>query len=513
MDGLVDLAFGGAAPAARRAAPIAAGLLGTVLVVAGLALAPSAFSDFSAYLPWAVAILAAASLLAVLVSSRRRIDPRPSVVPALIGLLLLVSTVPAFQAGAELIVTRTSTSDFVDRLTGTDVSLLEVQALAFSVPFAGPPREDGDPTWFYAVRDNASDDRVAFVRSAVPPGGFATRSVVARVLVDSTKVSGAAAALRSHGWLADPLPATDGRYLAEVNSAEGGVRSIGSANDLATVAQGTLVRIDLHFAGVGVAVCEASDATAAPGTACDAHSLAAGGGFLQLATDGTGRPLIVQTAYPASDVRIHVVGLQVRAEAQLAGLLTLPWIDRLVGWANVLPFAYLDHDPRLPVDRLWLAPLLFVCLAGLLLIGRRVGYPVFELEHGTEMPGTSAGGPTPQTQIIARISGRLARPRGGPLDVEGAPAFLRPGASGAGAELVVELPAGPLEIQLPATGGAMTNLDRGTLHTIRSRRPALWLHWFGSDARLIFDDPQTRDRAEALLAPLREPPGPRRRGG
>jgi hypothetical protein len=59
----------------------------------------------------------------------------------------------------------------------------------------------------------------------------------------------------------------------------------------------------------------------------------------------------------------------------------------------------------------------------------------------------------------------------------------------------------------------MTNLDRGTLHTIRSRRPALWLHWFGSDARLIFDDPQTRDRAEALLAPLREPPGPRRRGG
>ncbi len=198
------------------------------MVVAGLALAPSAFSDFSAYLPWAVALVAAAALLVLVVLARRRTDPRPSVVPALIGLLVLVSTVPLFQAGAELIVTRTSASDFVDRLTGNDVSLLEVQALAFRVPFVAPPRADGTPTWFYAVRDSAADQRVAFVRSSVPPGGFASRAVVARVLVDRAKLSGAAMALRNHGWLGDPPVDTNGRYLAEVEPPEGGVRSIGS---------------------------------------------------------------------------------------------------------------------------------------------------------------------------------------------------------------------------------------------------------------------------------------------
>jgi hypothetical protein len=513
VDGLVDLAFGDAAPAARRAARIAAGLVGTILVVAGLALAPSAFSDVSGYLPWAVAVLAAVALLAVVVASRRRTDPRPSVVPALIGLLLLVSTVPVVQAGAELIVTRTSTGDFVDRLTGNDVTLLEVQALAFGVPFAGPPRADGTPTWFYAVRDDVSDERVAFVRSAVPPGGFATRSVLARVLVDATKVSAAAAALRGHGWLTQPLVQSDGRYLAEVDAAQGGSRSIGSADDLATLAAGTLVRIELHFGGTGVAACEAADPSAAPGAACNAHDVAAGGAFLQLATDGAGRAVIVQTAYPASDVPIHVVGRQVRAEAQLASLLTLPWVDRLAGWGNVLPFAYLDHDPRLPVDQLWLAPILFLALAALLLIGRRIGYPVFVLDAGARDQEPIGSGMGPFTAVSTRVSGRLARSRGGPIDVEDAPALLRPAGPGSGPQLTVELPSGPFEIALPAGGGAMTNLDRGTVHALRRRLPALWLHWFGSDARLVFDDPESRDRAEALLASLREPPGPRRRGG
>ncbi len=184
-----------------------------------------------------------------------------------------------------------------------------------------------------------------------------------------------------------------------------------------------------------------------------------------------------------------------------------------MGWANILPFAYLDHDPRLPVDRLWLAPVLFLALAALLLLGRRVGYPVFVLEPGGSAPVPGGESAAPEAPIATRVSGRLARPRGGPVDVEAAPGVLRPGAPGGGAQLAVELPTGPFEIQLPPAGGAMTNLDRGAVVTVRSRHPALWLHWFGSDARLVFDDPQARDRAEALLANLREPPGRRRRGG
>jgi hypothetical protein len=507
------MAFGETAPKARRLAPVAAGLLATVLIVAGLALAPSAFSDFSIYLPWAVAVLAAASLLAILVSSRRRTDPRPSVVPALIGLLVVVSTVPVFQAGAELIVTRTSAGDFVDRLTGTDVSLLEVGALAFRVPFEAPPRDSGEPTWFYAVRDSLDDPRVALVRSAVPPGGFEERSVVARVLVDPTRVANARAALDRHGWLPDDLADTAGMYLAEETSPAGSVRSIGSASDLAGLDAGTLVRIRLGFSGTGIAACEASGSGAdAAASACSARSLAiGGGGFLQVVTDDDRRPVLLHTSYPASDIPIHVVGRQVRAQAELESLLTQPWVSRLMGWANVLEFAYLDHDPRLPVDRLWLAPLVFLLLAGLLLAGRRIGYPIFELEAGPADRFATAGPPTGAGAINARVSGRLARLRGGPLDIADLPGVLEPD-RGTGPRLRVELPDGPYEVPLPSTGGAMTNLDRGLVHTVRTRRPALWLHWFGSDARLVFADAATRDRAEALLAPLREPPGRRRRG-
>ncbi len=482
--------------------------------MAGLALAPSAFSDFSIYLPWAVGILAAAALLAILVGSRRRTDPRPSVIPALIGLLVVVSTVPIFQAGAELIVTRTSAGDFVDRLTGTDVSLLEVEALAFRIPFEAPSGASGAPTWFYAVRDDLADPRVALVRSTEAPGGFEARTVVARVVVDAAHVSDARAALDRHGWLPNNLADTAGRYLAEVASTQGAVRSIRSAADLAGLDAGTLVRIGLRFSGTGIAACEASGSTA-NAAACDARALAVGnGGFLQLVSDTDGRSLLVQTAYPASDMPIHVVGRQVRAEAQLESLLTLPWVARLIGWANVLPFAYLDHDPRLPVNRLWLAPLLFLAFSALLLLGRRVGYPVFELEPAAGSPGQPVVSPAERPDPIpVRVSGRLARARGGPLEVDELPGTLSPGAA-AGPRLVLELGAGPYEVPLPATGGAMTNVDRGAVHTIRSRQPALWLHWFGSEARLVFADDDARDRAELLLAPLREAPGqPRRRGG
>ncbi len=493
-------------------APFAIGLLATVLIVSGLALAPSAFSDFSIYLPWAVAVLAAVSLIAILLSSRGRADPRQSVVPALVGLLLVVATVPAFQAGAELIVTRTSAGDFVDRLTGTDVSLLEVQALALRVPFEAPPRASGEPTWFYAVRDNLSDPRVALIRSTVPPGDLDERTLVARVLVDPTRVANAGAALQRHGWLPDALADTGGRYLAEESSPEGSIRSIGSAADLAGLDAGSLVRIRLDFSGRGIALCEASGPGADAAAACSVRALAAGnGGFIQVASDADRRPLLIQTAYPASDAPIHVVGRQVRAPGELQGLLTLPWVSRLLGWANVLEFAYLDHDPRLPVDRLWLAPLLFLVLAALLLLGRRIGYPVFELEKAGITPTSAPGDPSLANPVPARVSGRLARPRGGPLDLDGVRGFLEPD-HGTGPLLRLELPDGPYEVQLPSSGGAMTTVDRGLVHTVLSARPALWLHWFGSDARLVFDDDEVRDRAEGLLAPMREPPGRRRRG-
>ncbi len=523
VDGLVDEAFGPWAPRARRGAAVVAALLAVALVVVGLALAPSEFSDFSAYLPWAVGAIAIGSLLVVIVAARRSTDPRPSVVPALIGLLLVISAVPAVQAGAELIVTRTSAGDFVDRLTGSDVSLLEVQALALGMPFEAGTDDRGDPSWFYAVRDDLSDERVALIRSPVPPGDFETRSVVARVLVDPDVVAGATEALDRHGWRPQGLAADADHYLAEATSPEGSVRSVGSASEIANLDAGTLVRLELRFSGTGIARCEADQGAQGDiGAGCDVRRLATGtGGFLQVALDGDGVPLLVQTGFPASNMPIHVVGRQVRAESELASFLSLPWVNRLLGWANVLPFAYLDHDPRLPVDHLWLAPVLFLVLAALLWLGRRLGYPTFVLEpHAAsagEGPRSEPAGPGEREPVRGLVSGRLARPRGGPLDLDDAPAELRPPshASGAGAGagtdvgavLVVDDPHGPrFEITLPAGAGALTNLDRGTVHYLTARRPALWLHWFGSDARLVFGDASERDRAEALLVRLRDAP-------
>ena len=516
VDGLVDEAFGPWAPRARRGAAVVAALLAVALVVVGLALAPSEFSDFSAYLPWAVGAIAIGSLLVVIVAARRSTDPRPSVVPALIGLLLVISAVPAVQAGAELIVTRTSAGDFVDRLTGSDVSLLEVQALALGVPFEAGTDDRGEPSWFYAVRDDLSDERVALIRSPVPPGDFETRSVVARVLVDPDVVAGATQALDRHGWRPQGLAAGTDHYLAEATSPEGSVRSTRSASEIADLDAGTLVRIELRFSGTGIARCEADQgAQGGIGADCDVRRLATGtGGFVQVAHDGDGVPLLVQTGFPASDMPIHVVGRQVRAERELASFLSLPWVNRLLGWANVLPFAYLDHDPRLQVDHLWLAPVLFLVFAALLWLGRRLGYPTFVLEPRAasgagEGPRSEPAGWRETEAVRGLVSGRLARPHGGPLDLDDAPGELRPpsAGSGGGAVLMVDDPHGPrFEITLPAGAGALTNLDRGTVHYLTARRPALWLHWFGSDARLVFRDASQRDRAEALLVRLRDAP-------
>jgi hypothetical protein len=337
------------------------------------------------------------------------------------------------------------------------------------------------------------------------------------VVDDPTRAADAARALQVHGWLPANLAGDGRRYVAQAAVATGSIRDVGSAAGLMTAAPDTLVRVSLHFTGVGIAACEAEVGEGQPiGSGCDAGRLATGtGGFFQVAVDGAGTPLLVQTAFPASNVPIHAVGRQVRAERELGGLLVTPWVARLLGWADVLPFAYLDQDPLLPVQRLWIAPLIFVLLALLLFVGRRVGYPILVLDTAGRpmaepMPLEPGTAPRP---VELRVSGRLARERGGPIDVHDAPAELRLSDDpAAGAQLAVGGRAETLEIQLPAAAGALTNLDRGSVHWLRHSQPALWLHWFGSDARLVFTDEATREEAERLLAGLRRPRAGQRPG-
>lgn len=498
IDRLVDTAFGPWSAYVRRASPVVATLLAAGAAVAGLSLSHSAFSDFSGYLPWGVAFLAAVALALVLIGTRRRAEERPSVVPPLIGLLLVVSIIPAIQSGAELILTRSTASDFVDRITGTDVSLLDLQGLAMRLPLTAEANPSGQPVWFYPVRDDPSDSRIALVRSPLALAALDLRQITARVVVDGNRVAGGARALSSHGWLpaSDRLVVGD-RYLAEASDTSGDVRNLGSYADLGSIAPGSLVRVTLRFRGRGVATCEAF------GSPCDAARLANGdGGFLQIADDpsGSSGPILVQTTYPGSDAPIHAVGRQVRAEAQLASLLALPWVNRLLGWGDVLSVAYLDQDPQLPVDRFWLGPLIFLGIVLLLLVGRRAGYPVFILEGSVSRPPRQPVPGFAPRVVPAAISGRLARPRGGPMDVEEAPGELRsPASANEGVVLLVRAPGETLELQLPAGRGSLNSLDRGEVQWLSGRQPALWIHWFGSDARLVFADRAAMASAEAIL--------------
>jgi len=105
--------------------------------------------------------------------------------------------------------------------------------------------------------------------------------------------------------------------------------------------------------------------------------------------------------------------------------------------------------------------------------------------------------------VPAMVSGRLARPRGGPLAVESVPGELRPPPSAAeGPVLLVRDHDTVLELALPPQRASLTSLTRGAVHWLGSSRPALWIHWFGSDARLVFADDAELARAQTMLAAL-----------
>jgi hypothetical protein len=415
---------------------------------------------------------------------------------------MLVSAIPILQGGAELIVNRASASDLVDRLIGTDVSMVDVSAMALRVALPAPPEPDGRPSWFYGVRDDPGDPRIAMIRSPHSPSTLAARTVLARVIDNPSVLNGATSALRSHGWLpAGKQLAGGGRYLAETSSGESS-RDVSSVADLAGVPAGSVVHVGLAFPGFGVAGCEAT------GTTCKVASLARGnGGFFQVASDPrSGETVIVQTSYPASNAPFRAVGRQVRDRGELAQALAMPWVSALLGWGQVLSVAYVDQDPALPIDRVWLAPLGFVLLSLLLIAGLRLGYPVFVIEatgRGAIEPAARTQRAISSSAIATSVSGRLARPRGGPLDVEGASGELRvSGSSRSGPVLLVRNEREVLEMALPAGGGSLTSLERGAVHWLVGSRPALWIHWFGSDARLVFANHADLARAEALLAPL-----------
>lgn len=418
-------------------------------------------------------------------------------VPVVIWLLLLLAALPVLQAGAGLSVAQATVGEFVDRDVGT-YQLVETEGLALLAPFPAEPPVDPErgpdprPYRWYALRGAATDRRVALVRSLVDPATLRRQTIVARVLEDRAGVRAAVDALAARGGaVADLL---GDRLLtpldADAVEAAPDIRSISSVAELADLPAGTIVRLTLDFPGVAVASC-------VPGGTCRARRLGAGiGPWDHLARDPQAQgSIVVRATYPSTLAPMHVVGRQMADPGAVSRYLTRPWTSWMLGWAEVRTGGIIQHDLSLPVDRLWLGPILFTGLAWALAVGRRLGYPVFAA-HG--LRGWSWGGANMAARDIhATASGRLAPPDRSPLELDAASVKVRPGADGPRIE--VAAPGGTIEMPVPRELSTWSLLQVGELRSVRGRHPAMRASWYGSQLQLVFDTEAERDAAALMM--------------
>jgi hypothetical protein len=425
-------------------------------------------------------------------------------VPSLIWILLILAVLPVIQAGAEATTTPATVAEFVERDVGGR-HVVETDGLALLPAFPAEPPFDpargpqGGPdprrfSWF-AVRAEAGDRRTALVRTTLDPSSLSRRDVVARVVDDPDGVRAAAEALERRGLV--PGSSLGRRMLLALqpgDAAASDARGISSIADVADVEAGTVVRLTLDFPGEGIATCAAADR-------CQARRLGSGIGpwdHVAIEPEGAGS-VLVRAAYPPSVAPIHIVGRQVRDPGAVNRFVSLPWIRELLGPAQVLRSAIIEHDGSLPVDRLWLGPILFVALAAAMAYGRRIGYPVF---HGHQVRfgawgGTQSQPPLGWRDVHARMTGRLTPPDRSPMEVDEVDVRIRPASSGPTIE-ITGLPE-RVEVAVPRELGTWSALQSGELRYISGSQPALQASWYGSQFRLVFDSNADRDTAAAML--------------
>lgn len=411
-------------------------------------------------------------------------------------MLTILAIVPVVQAGIELIVTPVTIPDFVDRRVGPSTTMVAMDGYALLAPLpAQPPPPgtvaivDGAAYHWYAVRDTVADRRIALVRSPLASDSLRTRTVIARVVDDADGVSGAVRGLEGQGV---SVPGVTARLLDEVEEPTGDIRAIDSVGQLADAAPGDLVRIELYF-GPGVASCVATDT-------CLARRLADGiGSWDNMASDPeTGEFVLVRTSYPPSVAPFGGVGVQAANRAEVEELLAGVAAHGLLDWARVLRGANVEHDLGLPINRLWLGPLLFAAIAGLLSVGLRVGYPRFRV--GSRSVRDDAGGwdkPAGDLHLVA--SGRITPHGASPFEVSEVPATLRTDAATGETTLRLQVEAEWRSVVVPRSLGALGSVQLGDQIEVSRSRPALRVGWFGSQVFLMFNSDEDRDVVVRLV--------------
>lgn len=419
---------------------------------------------------------------------------RLPVLPVTLVLLTALALLPVGQYLVDLIVRPVTVREIVDRRVGLSTRLVAVDGLALLAPFVAEPpplsgSTRGDGYHWYAVRDSLQERRLVLVRSTIAVESLRTRSVVARIVEDPAVVSGARKGIRERGGF-DPGAALGPRMLDEVNPAGHAISDVGSVAELGDRSVGDVVRIRLLVTR-GIASC-------VPRGDCAARRLADGiGSWDILAADPDGEGWVVlRTNYPPSVAPFAGVGQHAGDLETVGRFLAQPLVRGILGWGNVLRSAHVEHDLNLPIDRLWVGPILFLTVVGVLLLGLRLGYPRFRVRALAGHGRVSDAARRPE--IRCRASGRVTPPGRSPIEVADAPAILSAEPEG-GSRLRLETGDERLEVTIPRELGSLGMVEAGDIVLVGGRQPALRVGWFGSQVQLVFTDAASRDAAAALV--------------
>jgi len=414
---------------------------------------------------------------------------------------LALAVAPLLWVGAEKEIVPATSVEMVDRFVPTTVTYVSLPGLAMNVGLPAPGSGRAPP-YGLLVRDTAGASAFTIVTSDVAPERLEARWVVGRVTMRSIAAT-ATSAFDARGEATAGLNGST--FLIEVTPQEDEpVTDVQAVADLAGMADGTLVRIPLRFAGESIPTCVLAVED------CAARRLAAGNGvFVHLAHGiPDPEPILVQTAYPSSVVPGHWTGPQIRNGPDLQAFTSTLPVQALAGSGRILVLASIVDEPGLVRDRLWLGPALLALLAGILWLGRRTGYPFFRpIVEGSRRWGSAFAGreaavtPLPARGSQVRVSGHAVTVEGRRVHLDEAHAVLLPSSArpdGNRATAALSLPDGD-EVALAAYDiGALGSVERGEVVRVGDVRPALWAHWFGTDLRLTFESAAERDLAATI---------------
>lgn len=418
---------------------------------------------------------------------------------------VVLAVLPLLSAGAEKEILAVSSADMVERNVPTTVSYVQLTGLAMSIQLPAPGGS-ARPPFGLLVRDAVGSEAMTVVMTDSDPLQLRVRTVTARVQTEPYTAA-AVAAFTVRGDATVGLGS--GPVLVEASpSSDETTTDIRSAGEVATLPNGTLVRLALRFDGEAVATCALTDAE------CEGRVLArAEGVFVQLAHDDDGIPILFQTIAPTSVVAGTWQGGQVRNEDDLEDFAESLPVRAIAGWGRILVLTSIQDDPSLERDRLWLGPILLIILAALLWLGGRVGYPSFRpavdgargwgrLGAGTPVSEPRAEAPAREVQIAVLVSGHAVTTDGRRRHLDETRAILRPaetaGSDGTLTPALVLADGSRVTFAAHETG-RFVSVERGEVTSLTGVRPALWAHWYGTDLRMNFASAADRDRAAELV--------------